>query len=986
MKARPLAMSACAVAALGLSLNAQWMPEPQPKLPWGPVDAEARSLARHGDTLFVGGGFSLIGPPTGSSVAVDPVGGTLIATAGVAGEVRFVIPDGRGGWFIGGQFHAPERPAVALARLHADGSFDESWRPPPIGSSQALTLIVAGEVAQDRLFVGGIFDQVGGQPRPGVAALDALTGALLPWRPGLARPLGLPPAVFALRHHGGNLYLGGFFNTIDGLPRQHLATVDVVTAQPGSLDLPASDLVRSFSVLGDTLYVGGNFRQLGYQERHGVAAIALSTGALLPWAPHVAGEVWHVRALPGRVFVGGDAFSTVNGQPRHGLAALDPASGALLPFDAQLSDGAGALAFAERGDVLYVGGGFQTAHGQRRRGAAAFDMVSGALQPWSPMPGRTVHALAVGDASVLLGGAFNSVGVVERNGFARLDMVSGLPLPPVASPEYPSALLRLGDVLIAATPAGLEAFWAATMEPLPWRQHVDGVVLALATDGARLFVGGLFSEIAGVPRGNLAAFDLSTGSLTSWAPIVDGPIFTIAVDGGVAFVGGQFRTLPGYGRGSGAAFHAITGEVLSWDPQVEGVIQTLVAMPDRVIVGGLFDQLGRVPRAGIATVDRSRGAVLNIPPFDARPTWVAGSRRGTLLLGGRFLSVDQAARTGVAALGAANGALLPWAPDLPRVGWFSGPQTDVVSMDLADHRLVVGGAFWQVNGRPAANLAVFPIARPGAPRALRATVTPSGASLSWAPGSAPQASSYLVEVGTTTGGQEVGSFPVSTTGVSGTLAPGTYFARVRGVAFSGAGETSSEVVLTVPPTAGPPLAPSGLSAIVEGRAVTLTWAAAAGNAQEYVVEVGSAAGLSDILVFPTATLDTRLATPAPPGHYFVRVRAANASGLSPPSNEVVVDVPSWEWAQRTRPERSRHSARPAQHAFEVPPEDGRLHGVGRADVRQGLTLPVVDGAMPPTREEGRVGAKEQPLWPHDGERRLEHLLEGEPRRVLHPAV
>lgn len=33
------------------------------------------------------------------------------------------------------------------------------------------------------------------------------------------------------------------------------------------------------------------------------------------------------------------------------------------------------------------------------------------------------------------------------------------------------------------------------------------------------------------------------------------------------------------------------------------------------------------------------------------------------------------------------------------------------------------------------------------------------------------------------------------------------------------------------------------------------------------------------------------ATPAPRGTYFVRVRAANAFGLSPPTNEVVVVVP-----------------------------------------------------------------------------------------------
>ncbi len=73
--------------------------------------------------------------------------------------------------------------------------------------------------------------------------------------------------------------------------------------------------------------------------------------------------------------------------------------------------------------------------------------------------------------------------------------------------------------------------------------------------------------------------------------------------------------------------------------------------------------------------------------------------------------------------------------------------------------------------------------------------------------------------------------------------------------------------------------------------VSLTWGAAAGNATTYVVEAGTAAGLANVGTFATGHLDTTFITPAPSGTYYVRVRAANAFGVSASSNEVTVVVP-----------------------------------------------------------------------------------------------
>jgi hypothetical protein len=62
------------------------------------------------------------------------------------------------------------------------------------------------------------------------------------------------------------------------------------------------------------------------------------------------------------------------------------------------------------------------------------------------------------------------------------------------------------------------------------------------------------------------------------------------------------------------------------------------------------------------------------------------------------------------------------------------------------------------------------------------------------------------------------------------------------------------------------------------------------SVEGYILEVGSSpVSPSDLLVQDVGAT-THLVTPAPPGRYFVRVRARNAAGSGPPSGQVVVDV------------------------------------------------------------------------------------------------
>ena len=116
--------------------------------------------------------------------------------------------------------------------------------------------------------------------------------------------------------------------------------------------------------------------------------------------------------------------------------------------------------------------------------------------------------------------------------------------------------------------------------------------------------------------------------------------------------------------------------------------------------------------------------------------------------------------------------------------------------------------------------------------------------------------------------------------------------RVRATNASGTGAASAEVVLTVGSACATPGAPSGLAVTSSaGGVVVLTWTAASGSPTSYIVEAGSAPGLTNLansdLGGSTASLRS---TGVGEGTYYVRVRARTPCGVGAVSNEVVLNV------------------------------------------------------------------------------------------------
>ena len=125
---------------------------------------------------------------------------------------------------------------------------------------------------------------------------------------------------------------------------------------------------------------------------------------------------------------------------------------------------------------------------------------------------------------------------------------------------------------------------------------------------------------------------------------------------------------------------------------------------------------------------------------------------------------------------------------------------------------------------------------------------------------------------------------------------GTYYARVRATNTNGSSLPTNEVTIVVcwQNCAVPPGQVTNLTFQVGGSDVLLAWNAptSGGAVTGYVLEGGTAPGLSDLGQFPTGSMiPFVIVSGVPPGTYYVRVRAANGGTLGSPSNEIVIVVP-----------------------------------------------------------------------------------------------
>ncbi|WP_051684390.1 PKD domain-containing protein [Blastococcus sp. URHD0036] len=146
----------------------------------------------------------------------------------------------------------------------------------------------------------------------------------------------------------------------------------------------------------------------------------------------------------------------------------------------------------------------------------------------------------------------------------------------------------------------------------------QGRTIVASPDGSRVYVGGDFTTVDGVARGHVAAFSTATGALvTGFAPTSNRPILALAATATTVYAGGDFTTAGGQTRTRLAAFSASTGALTAWAPSADNTVRGIVLSPDgtRINIAGQFSTLNGQSSIALGNVDLAGG--------DLRP-WTLG--------------------------------------------------------------------------------------------------------------------------------------------------------------------------------------------------------------------------------------------------------------------------------------------------------------------------------------------------------------------------
>jgi hypothetical protein len=642
------------------------------------VDGNVLSMARSGNTLYIAGSFRSVGENSGGYTPLDTrTGQALPSFPKVAGSVYAIVPDGSGGWYIGGMFSGVGgKPRSCLAQIRKDGSVSD-WNPSvtdPRGPF-APPVVFAIAVDGNRVCVGGDFRFIGGQPRMGLGWVDAQTGAVLDKTADTSED----GYVGALALRGDTLFVGGGFSSLGGAPRSSLAAVNALTGEvlPWRMDVFGG----AFALLAcaDTLYVGGDFLGIGGRPQPILAAVDIPSATLLPIDFRASGisrdyvpdpRVDALARVSDTLYVVGN-FSQIGGQIRSGIAALDATSGNAFTWlpdtTGPRSEGWPPLlhkSVAVSGGAVYIGGYFESVAGTYHPYVAAWDRQTGHVLDWTPTPDDAVMALVPSGDTIHLGGDFHMMGAWQhRAGLAAIDMTTG----------------RLK----------------------PWNPNPNGsICTAVAMSGDRVFVSGDFSIIGGdpQPRSYLAALDTINGEVTDWNPDANDLASVFMLAGDTLYAGGVFTQMGGRARSCAAAIDATTGAVLPWDPSANwpGVL-AMARGGDTIFLGGVFTQVGGQPRQSLAAVDAYTGALSDWNPgTDGNAVEALLIAGNTLYVGGNYRVIGSEARNAIAALNAQTGAVMPWYP--APTAW--GVPSEVKALALNDSLLYVGGAFATISGQP----------------------------------------------------------------------------------------------------------------------------------------------------------------------------------------------------------------------------------------------------------------------------------------------
>ena len=347
----------------------------------------------------------------------------FIISGGFSGYIHSTAlqPDGK--IIIGGVFSAVSGTTRNnIARLNADGSLDTSFDP---GTGANSTIQSTTLQSDGKIIIGGDFTEVGGVSRNRIARLNDDGSLDTSFDPGT----GVDFELFSMTlQSDGKIIIGGSFNNVDGVGRNHIARLNTDGTLDTSFDpgTGANNNVSSVALQQDgKIIIGGEFSSVDGVSRIRIARLnadgSLDT-SFDPGAGGIDAIIWTIALQPdGQIIIGGEFFN-VDGVGRNRIARLNT-DGTL---DTSFDPGTGAndivwsISLQTNGKIV-IGGWFSDVNGDTRNWIARLNSDGEVDSIFDPNANQSVYSLVLqSDGKIIVGGDFTEIGGESRDKIARL--------------------------------------------------------------------------------------------------------------------------------------------------------------------------------------------------------------------------------------------------------------------------------------------------------------------------------------------------------------------------------------------------------------------------------------------------------------------------------------------------------------------------------------------------------------------------------------
>ena len=580
-------------------------------------NGEIYAINKQGNNLFVAGDFTAFATPTGNAAMVDSGSGMAnLKLPRIIGTINTIVPDGMGGWYIGGNFSKVSNTTIHnLAHINANYSIDMNFMPEP--DSAVNTIVLNGIY----MYVGGKFTTIKGYSYPNLAKIYSNTADPLFWSAYVNGE------VKTIQLYADQIIVGGSFTSLGGLPRTNLGSVDSIYVQASTWNPAPNAIVYKTYISGAKLYVGGDFTNIGGVAKSRGAGFSLPTFSIDGYDFGANSTIYDMVKYNNVLYVVGN-FTVIGGASRNYIAGLNTTNYLSGTFNPNSNASINAIALS--GSKLIVGGSFTSIGGLSLNSVASLNPTTGIAFNWNPAiiglggTNTYVNSLSVNGSNIFIGGNLFGTGAVYRNYIAQLDLktskltnwdakVNGLVRAIYTDANYVYLGGDFTTVNSTIIKNHIVQLNLTTSVATGWNPNADSAVYALALKGNSLFVGGAFKNIGGAARSKLASINtLSGAAVAAFNPTANGNVYSLNIGGDTLYIGGDFTSIGGATRNRVAAYAITSSALLGIDPNANGTVNSVCYANNKLYVGGGFTTLSANSNTYFGEYDVKSGAVTSL--------------------------------------------------------------------------------------------------------------------------------------------------------------------------------------------------------------------------------------------------------------------------------------------------------------------------------------------------------------------------------------